>query len=225
MLRDGDERRLVVRRGVDGRDLVEASGETGRHGGAELAVDRGVVEALEERELGRVRRRRLVESGELLDDNVRVANDLALRVDLERDGIRNDITTVRRRELTCWGAAKKFSSALTKLPVSRLLMFIWMMNAVFDLTLPPFVGNTNLDEGMTVWAAIWPMGAGLQEPVVICWPLVMVWPAQKLMKLFVDVREATWPASGTSWPLLAKPVAMTEGSSARWDDKQRMTMK
>ena len=53
------------------------------------------------------------------------------------------------------------------------------------------------------------------------------------MKLFVEVREATWPSTGTSaqnvsrseenlrskqglvpWPLLAKPLAITFGSSA-----------
>ena len=46
-----------------------------------------------------------------------------------------------------------------------------------------------------------PIGAGLQEPVVICWPFVigrLGTVAQKLMKLFVDVSEATWPASGWS---------------------------
>jgi hypothetical protein len=38
------------------------------------------------------------------------------------------------------------------------------------------------------------MGAGLQEPVAICFPLVMGrlgTVKQKLMKLFDDVREAT----------------------------------
>ena len=42
--------------------------------------------------------------------------------------------------------------------------------------------------------AIMPMGAGLQEPVLICCPFVIFLPgtvAQKLMKLFVDVSEAT----------------------------------
>ena len=52
---------------------------------------------------------------------------------------------------------------------------------------------------------------------MICWPLVIgrfETVAQKLMKLFVDVSEATWPASATSWPLFAKPLAMTESRSA-----------
>lgn len=63
-----------------------------------------------------------------------------------------------------------------------------------------------------------PIGAGLQEPVVICFPLVMGRSdlvKQKLMKLFVDVKDATWPAVGTSWPLLANPVAMTRESNAK----------
>jgi hypothetical protein len=37
---------------------------------------------------------------------------------------------------------------------------------------------------------------------------------QKLMKLFVLVKDATWPAAGTFCPLLAKPLAMTLGSRA-----------
>jgi hypothetical protein len=84
VLRDGDERRLVVRRRVDGGDLVRAGRQAAGDLDGELAVDGRVVEALEERELGRVRRRRLAERGELLDDDVRVADDLALAVDLLR---------------------------------------------------------------------------------------------------------------------------------------------
>ena len=38
--------------------------------------------------------------------------------------------------------------------------------------------------------------------------------AQKLMKLFDDVRDATWPAVGVSWPSFSKPVAMTDWRSA-----------
>lgn len=37
--------------------------------------------------------------------------------------------------------------------------------------------------------------------------------AQKLMKLLLDVRDATWPAAGTCWPSFSKPFAMTEGSN------------
>lgn len=41
-----------------------------------------------------------------------------------------------------------------------------------------------------------PIGAGLQEPVVICLPSVIGrfgTVKQKLIKLFVEVSEATWP--------------------------------
>ena len=56
-----------------------------------------------------------------------------------------------------------------------------------------FVGKVNLQDGMAVVAGIWPIGAGLQEPVLICSPLVMgcFVVAQKLIKLFEEVKEAT----------------------------------
>jgi len=60
--------------------------------------------------------------------------------------------------------------------------------------LSPFVGNTNFAEGMLSVEGSIPMGAGLQEPLVICFPLVMGrlgTVKQKLMKLFDDVRDAT----------------------------------
>ena len=60
------------------------------------------------------------------------------------------------------------------------------------------------------------MGAGLHEPVVICFPFVIgeLEVKQKLIKLLLDVRDATWPAAGTLCPLFSKPVAMTFGSRA-----------
>ena len=79
-----------------------------------------------------------------------------------------------------------------------------------------FFGNWNLLDGMFVVAAITPIGAGLHEPVLICWPLVMGrlgTVAQKLMKLFGDVSEGTWPAVGWSWPSFSKPVAITDWRS------------
>ena len=69
---------------------------------------------------------------------------------------------------------------------------------------------------MFVCAAMMPIGAGLHEPVLICWPFVigrLGTVAQKLMKLFVEVSEATCPAVGWSWPSLANPVAITESRS------------
>ena len=84
MLRNSDEHGLVVRGGVDGRETVGAGGEAARDVSGEDAVLRGAVETLEERELGRVEGRGLVERGERLDDDVRVAGDVAIG----RDGLR-----------------------------------------------------------------------------------------------------------------------------------------
>lgn len=68
------------------------------------------------------------------------------------------------------------------------------MNAVLVLTAPKFVGKENLDEGMLSVEGMTPMGAGLHDPVWICFPLVMGklgTVKQKLMKLLVEVLEAT----------------------------------
>jgi len=84
--------------------------------------------------------------------------------------------------------------ALTKWPASRLLIFMEMVNGVSALTAPKFAGNANLELGMLAVEGMTPMGAGLQEPVVICCPLVMGrfgTVRQKLMKLFVDTNEGT----------------------------------
>ena len=66
-----------------------------------------------------------------------------------------------------------------------------------------FFGNVNLDDGILSNEAMTPIGAGLQDPVSLCVPLVMGrlgTVRQKLMKLFVDVRDGTWPATGVCWP-------------------------
>jgi hypothetical protein len=101
VLRDGDEHRLVVRGRVDRGDAVEALGEAASDVRGEDAVLGGVVEALEEREAGRVRRRRLVGRLELLDDDVRVALDVPLRVHLLRRGkvVRVRVHEVARLEV------------------------------------------------------------------------------------------------------------------------------
>ncbi len=52
-----------------------------------------------------------------------------------------------------------------------------------------------------------PIGAGLQEPVVICWPFVMGKLGsvrQKLMKLFDEVREAICPRRRSLLSVLLK---------------------
>lgn len=85
--------------------------------------------------------------------------------------------------------------------MSRFEIAIEMVKFVLAGIVPPFVGNWNFALGMLVVAAMIPIGAGLHEPVVICWPLVigkLGTVKQKLIKLFEDVKEATWPAAGTS---------------------------
>lgn len=64
-----------------------------------------------------------------------------------------------------------------------------MVNGLLASTSPMLVGDWNLHDGMLVEAAIIPMGAGLQEPPLICLPSVRGLPEvkQKLMKLFVEV--------------------------------------
>jgi hypothetical protein len=92
---------------------------------------------------------------------------------------------------TCCGAAKYDACAFTKLPSAMFLTPMLIVKAVFDWIVPKLVGKMNLVDGMFVFAAISPIGAGLHEPPLICWPFVSVLPLQKLMKLFVDVSEDT----------------------------------
>ena len=74
-------------------------------------------------------------------------------------------------------------------------MAIEILNSVFaGILSSPFAGKVNFAEGIFSFEGIAPMGAGLQEPVAICFPLVMGrlgTVKQKLMKLLDDVREAT----------------------------------
>ena len=82
MLCDRDKRRLVVRRSVNGREAVEACWNAVRDISGEDTIHGRRVQPLEEHELGRVRGRRAVEAGELVDHDVRVALDIPLRVHL-----------------------------------------------------------------------------------------------------------------------------------------------
>lgn len=70
-------------------------------------------------------------------------------------------------------------------------MAIFTVKTVSAVTVPPFGGKTNLEEGMLAVDGMSPMGVGSHDPPVICRPLVMVLPAQKLIKLLVDVNDAT----------------------------------
>jgi len=47
-----------------------------------------------------------------------------------------------------------------------------IVNAVFAAMVSPFLGLVNLAEGMLDEAGMIPIGAVLQEPVVICLPFV-----------------------------------------------------
>ena len=95
VLSNGDEHRLVVRGGVDRRNLVSTRGETTANLSGEDAVLRLGVETLEEVELRRVRRRRARERVDRLDDDVRVAVDHAVRREVLRGG---EVVRVRVHE-------------------------------------------------------------------------------------------------------------------------------
>lgn len=85
----------------------------------------------------------------------------------------------------------------TKKPVFRFLIAICTVKFVFAWIVSRFFGKTNFADGIAVVAGIRPMGAPLHEPVLICVPFVRgrFDVAQKLMKLFSEVADATWPAS------------------------------
>jgi len=64
----------------------------------------------------------------------------------------------------------------------------------------PFLGFVNLEDGIFSVDGMTPMGAGLHEPDWICCPLVigkLGTVKQKLIKLFVEVSEATWPKNSS----------------------------
>jgi hypothetical protein len=52
-------------------------------------------------------------------------------------------------------------------------MAMVIVNAVFSLRVSPFFGFVNLDEGILSLEGIEPIGAGLQEPSLICFPFVI----------------------------------------------------
>ena len=82
VLGNGDEGRLVVRGGVDRGETVGTSRKTSGDISSEDVIHSLAVETLEEGEAGRVCRGRLLKRVDRLDDDVRVALDLALCVDL-----------------------------------------------------------------------------------------------------------------------------------------------
>jgi len=89
-----------------------------------------------------------------------------------------------------------------------------IVNALLAGTVAKLVGNLNFAEGMFDVEGMMPIGKGLHDPDVTCLPFVrgrLGTVAQKLIKLFPDVREATWPGSAWDWPSFRKPFAMTLG--------------
>ena len=87
MLRDSNEDRLVVRRGVDRGQAVHTRGETRSDVCTDNAINRGGVDTLEECEDAGVRRGGLVDRVQFLNDDVRVADDGALCIDLLGRGV------------------------------------------------------------------------------------------------------------------------------------------
>jgi len=68
-----------------------------------------------------------------------------------------------------------------------------MVKAVLAAIVSPFLGLVNFDEGMLLDDGMEPIGAGLHEPVAICFPFVIGRSGtvrQKLIKLFVEVFDA-----------------------------------
>lgn len=97
MLSDGYDDRLMVRRRVDRRKLVEPGLETTGDIGSQLTTLSSSIQALEESKFLGVGGRCLIEGTQLLNDDVRVTFDLAIRVELLRSckvvGLRIDEET------------------------------------------------------------------------------------------------------------------------------------
>ena len=144
----GDENRLVVSRSVDATETVNTSRESSGDLDVEVAlrVRRG-VDTLEERELGVVEGRSLGHALELLNDEVRVANDVVLRVQLlwRRVVVRLSVDEVAVPGLSNQPDRTKS----TAYPASRFLMAIVMVKGLFAAMLPMLGGLTNLAAGFS----------------------------------------------------------------------------
>lgn len=77
----------MVRGRVDRRHPIRSRGQSASHVDANRPVHSRSIDTLEERELGRVRGRRLGERVELFDDDMCVSDDVALGVDLLGSGV------------------------------------------------------------------------------------------------------------------------------------------
>lgn len=75
-------------------------------------------------------------------------------------------------------------------------MAMLMTKGVLAGMVSPFFGLVNFDEGILSTEGINPIGQGLQDPDWICCPFVIGRfgaVRQKLMKLLVEVNDATCP--------------------------------
>ena len=79
---DGDDGRLMVGGGVDGREPVDSRSKTVVNRSRQLSVNGGSVQTLEESELLGIGGSRIGEGVELLDDNMGVSLNLPLGVEL-----------------------------------------------------------------------------------------------------------------------------------------------
>jgi hypothetical protein len=76
---------------------------------------------------------------------------------------------------------------LVKKPALRCCVCTSMLNVVSAGTWTPTLGFVIIAVTMLVCAGILPMGMPLQDPVLICIPLVISEPSQKLMKFALSL--------------------------------------
>lgn len=82
MLSDGDDARLMVGRGIDGRQFIDAGLKALVNSRGQFAILCGCVQALEESEFPGVRGLRLVKLVQLLNHDMGMSFDLALPIKL-----------------------------------------------------------------------------------------------------------------------------------------------
>jgi len=96
--------------------------------------------------------------------------------------------------------AKYVLAALVNVPSWIPLVWRVTLKVVSEAMVSRLAGDWNLDAGMLSTDGMLPIGVGLQDPVVICRPLVIGTPgrpiAQKFAKLFCEVAAADWPDTG-----------------------------
>lgn len=98
MLSNWHQKGLMVRRSVDRGQFVHALRQAALDSRTQHSVLSGAIQSLEECKLRWIERRRLCERVQLLDDDMRMSLDLALRIQL-----------LRRREVICVWVDKETS--------------------------------------------------------------------------------------------------------------------